>query len=52
MLALDQMIPLGESGGPSVGKGGESYVEIWHLEGCSPRLCQLRINGLVPTSKY
>jgi hypothetical protein len=23
--------PLGESGGPLVGKGGESDVESWHL---------------------
>jgi hypothetical protein len=27
---------LGESGGPSVGKGGESDVESQHLQSCSP----------------
>jgi hypothetical protein len=30
---------LGESGGPSVGKGEESGVESRHLQGCSSRLC-------------
>jgi hypothetical protein len=23
-------------------------VESWHLQGCSPRLCQLRTDGLAP----
>jgi hypothetical protein len=41
-----------ESGGSSVGKVGECYVASWHLQGCSPRLCQLRTDGLAPTSKY
>jgi hypothetical protein len=44
--------PLGESGGPSVRKVGECDVESRHLQGCSPRLCQLRTNGLAPASKY
>jgi hypothetical protein len=33
-------------------KGGECDVENWDLQGCSPRLCRLRIIGLVPVSKY
>jgi hypothetical protein len=43
---------LRESGGPLGGKVGESDVEIWHLQGCSPRMCRLRTNGLAPVSKY
>jgi hypothetical protein len=35
-----------------VGKVRECYVESWHLQGCSPRLCRLRTNGLAPVSKY
>jgi hypothetical protein len=27
-------------------------VEIQHLQGCSPRLCRLRTDGLAPVSKY
>jgi hypothetical protein len=30
---------IGESGGSSIGKGGESYVKRRHLQGCSPHLC-------------
>jgi hypothetical protein len=41
-----------ESGGLSVGMVGEWYEESQHLQGCSPRLCQLRIDGLAPVSKY
>jgi hypothetical protein len=37
-----------ESGGPLIGKGGECDVPSRHLQGCNPRLCQLRINGLPP----
>jgi hypothetical protein len=44
--------PLGKSGGPSVGKGGEWDVENRHLQGCSPRLCHLRTDGLAVVSKY
>jgi hypothetical protein len=44
--------PMGESGGLSVGKGGECDVESWHLQGFSPCLCQLRTEGLVPMGKY
>jgi hypothetical protein len=43
---------LGESGGPSVGKCGESDVESRHLQGYSHRFYRLRTDGLVPTSKY
>jgi hypothetical protein len=52
MLIGDWARPLGESGGPSVGKGGESDVKSRHIQGCSPRLCWLRTDGLAPTSKY
>jgi hypothetical protein len=48
----DRAGSLGESGGASVGKGGESDVESQHLQGCSPCMCQLRIYGLVPVNKY
>jgi hypothetical protein len=41
-----------ESGGSSVGKDGEYNVASWHLQGCSPCLCQLRTDGLAPMSKY
>jgi transposase InsO family protein len=27
-------------------------VESWHLQGCRPRLCWLRTDGLTPASKY
>jgi hypothetical protein len=40
--------PIGGKGRPSVGKVREWYVESRHLQGCSPRLCQLR----TPVSKY
>jgi hypothetical protein len=40
------------SGGPSVGKGGECDVEGRHIQGCSPYRHRLRIDGLVPVSKY
>jgi hypothetical protein len=42
----------GESGGPSVGKGGESDVESRHFQYCSTRLCQLRADRLTHASKY
>jgi hypothetical protein len=35
-----------------VGKVEEWYVANRHLQGCSPRLCRLRTDGLAPTSKY
>jgi hypothetical protein len=35
-----------------VGKVREWYVESWHFQGCSPRLCRLRTNGLTHTIKY
>jgi hypothetical protein len=44
--------PVGGKGRPSVGKVEEWYVESWWLQGCSPRLCRLRTNGLAPVSKY
>jgi hypothetical protein len=44
--------PVGENEGPSVGKGRKSDVESQHLQGCSPLLCRLRTDGLVPVSKY
>jgi hypothetical protein len=49
---LDNLRP----GGAFRGKGrqlvGEWYVESQHLQGCSPNLCRLRTDGLVPVSKY
>jgi hypothetical protein len=33
-------------------KGREWYVVSRYLQGCSSRLCRLRINGLTPASKY
>jgi hypothetical protein len=40
--------PLVEKWRPLVGKVGEWYVESWHLQGCSPRICRLRTDGLAP----
>jgi hypothetical protein len=34
------------------GKVGEWYVVGQHLQGCIPRLCQLRTDELAPASKY
>jgi hypothetical protein len=52
MLIWDRMEPLGESGGSSDGKGGESDVESRHLRGGSHHLCQLRTDVLAPTIKF
>jgi hypothetical protein len=41
-----------ESGGPSIGKGGESDMKSRHLQGCIPHLCRLRTDGLAPARKY
>jgi hypothetical protein len=41
-----------ERGGLPVGKVGEWYVESRRRQGCSPRLCRLRTDGLTPVSKY
>jgi hypothetical protein len=41
-----------QSGGPLVGKVREWYVASRHLQGCSPCLCRLRTEWLVPASKY
>jgi hypothetical protein len=35
-----------------VEKVGEWYVASRHLQDCSPRLCQLKTDGLAPVSKY
>jgi hypothetical protein len=35
-----------------VGKVEEWYAVSQHLQGCSPRLCRLRTDGLAPVSKY
>jgi hypothetical protein len=55
-LMSDKMeIGRGQLGGPvehSEGKGGESAVAILRFLCCSPCLCRLRIEGLVPMSKY
>jgi hypothetical protein len=52
MLTRDWTRSLGESGGSSVGKGGESDMENRRLQCCSPHLCQLRTDRLDPVSKY
>jgi hypothetical protein len=41
-----------ESGGSSIGKVGECDMASRHLQGCSPHLCRLRIDGLPHASKY
>jgi hypothetical protein len=46
------MGPLGGKWRSSVGKVREWYVASQHLQGYSPRLCQLRTDGLAFTSKY
>jgi hypothetical protein len=51
-LTRDRARPVGESGGLSVGKGGQSDVESRHLQGFSSHLCQLRTDGLAPVIKY
>jgi hypothetical protein len=43
---------LGGSVEYSEGKGGESVVAILRFLCGSPRLCQLRTEGLIPVSKY
>jgi hypothetical protein len=35
-----------------VGKVGELYVASRYLQGCNPRLCRLRTDGLASASKY
>jgi hypothetical protein len=44
--------PLGGKWRLSVEKVGECDVVSRHLQGCSPRLCRLRTDGLAPMSKY
>jgi hypothetical protein len=44
--------PLGGKWRPSIGNVGEWYVANRHLQGCSPRLCQLRTDELAPASMY
>jgi hypothetical protein len=51
-LTRDRAGPVGESGGLRIGKGGQGDVENRHLQGCSPRLCQLRADGLAFAIKY
>jgi hypothetical protein len=46
------MGPLGESGGQSVERCGESDVESRHLQYCSPCICQFMTVGLIPVRKY
>jgi hypothetical protein len=40
--------PLGGKWRPLVGKVGECDVKSRHLQGCSPRLCRLRLVGWPP----
>jgi hypothetical protein len=44
--------PIGEIGGSSVGKGGESDVASPDFHGSNPHPCRLRTDGLAPASKY
>jgi hypothetical protein len=46
------MKPLGGKGRQLVGMVEEWYVESRHLQGCSPRMCQLSTDGLTLVSKY
>jgi hypothetical protein len=57
MWLMSDKMEIGRShlGGPvehSEGKGRESVVAILMFLCCSPRLCRLRTEGLVPVSKY
>jgi hypothetical protein len=48
---LDNLRPSGAFRGKGrqlVGKVRECYVKNRHLQGCSPRLCRLRTDGLAP----
>jgi hypothetical protein len=51
-VTLDRAEPLGESGGPSDGKGGKCDVASRYLQGCILRLFRLRTNGLDPAGMY
>jgi hypothetical protein len=51
-LIGDRAGPLGGKWRPSVAKVGGWKVASRHLQGCSPRLCWLRTDGLAPVSKY
>jgi hypothetical protein len=55
-LMLDKMeTGRGQLGGPVEhweGKGGKSVVAILRFLCGSPHLCRLKIEGLVPVSKY
>jgi hypothetical protein len=52
LITWDRVEPLGGKGRQLVEKVGEWHVKSRHLQGCSPRLCRLRIDGLAPVSKY
>jgi hypothetical protein len=45
-------VPLSEKWRQLVRKVGEWYVASRHLQGCSPRLCRLRTDGLASANKY
>jgi hypothetical protein len=51
-LTGDRAGPLGEKWRLSVGNVKEWYVKRQYLQDYSPRLCQLRTDGLTPMSKY
>jgi hypothetical protein len=51
-ITWDRAGPLGGKWRPLIGKVGEWVMESRHLQGCSPRLCRLRTDGLAPASKY
>jgi hypothetical protein len=52
LITWDRAWPLGWKWRPSVGKVGEWFVKSQHLQDYSPRLCQLRTDGLARVSKY
>jgi hypothetical protein len=52
LLTRDRAGRIGGNWRTSVGKVGECDVASRHLQGCSPHLCRLRIDGLTPASKY
>jgi hypothetical protein len=52
---VNNLRPVGPLGGKwrTVGWEGRGVVcSNWHLQGYSPRLCRLRVDGLVVASKY
>jgi hypothetical protein len=51
-ITRDQVRPLGGKYRTICWEGRGVVLASRHLQGCSPRLCWLRTNGLAPASKY